>query len=63
MEQYHKFKDLSDEMFQTKTFRGSSTCREVAGQLFLSLLNQETLTDEIIDERFANAIASINKYL
>jgi multiple sugar transport system substrate-binding protein len=63
MDQYHKFKDMSDEMFQTKTFRGSSTCREVAGQLFLSLLNQETLTDEIIDERFANAIASINKYL
>ena len=63
MKQYYKLREMPEEMFQTKTFRGSSTCRDVAGQMFLSLLNQYTLDDDIIDEKFSSAVTSINKYL
>ena len=63
MKQYYKLREMPEEMFQTKTFRGSSTCRDVAGQMFLSLLNQSTLDDDIIDEKFSSAVSSINKYL
>ena len=60
-EQWKAYRDITSEMFQTATFRGSSTCRSETGKMFLNYLSTDEEVD--INTLFDDTVAEITKYL
>lgn len=59
--QWKIYKSVASEMFQTEVFRGSSTCRTKAGELFLQCLSSEEEPD--IEALFDETEREIEPYL